>query len=70
MLFRSPALGIDLPPDHVGSVVASFWLGMESQHLIGASEKEGHFFAILDTIGDWLEARERGGKRHARTRAN
>ncbi len=65
-----PALGVDLPPAYVGSVVASFWLGMESQHLIGASEEEGHFFAILDAIGDWLEARERGGERHARTRAD
>ena len=64
-----PALGLDVPAEHVASAVASFWLGMESQHLIGASEKEGHFFAILDSIGDWLEARERGGKRHARTRA-
>ena len=65
-----PALGIDVPAEYVGSVVASFWLGMESQHLIGASEEEGHFFEILEKIGDWLEARERrGGKRHARTRA-
>jgi AcrR family transcriptional regulator len=66
-----PSLGIDLPAEFVGSVVASFWLGMESQHLIGASEAEGHFFEILDRIGDWLEARERrGGKRHARARAD
>ena len=65
-----PALGIDVPAEFVGSAVASFWLGMESQHLIGASEEEGHFFEILDQVGDWLEARERGGKRHARTRAS
>lgn len=66
-----PALGIDVPAEYVGSAVASFWLGMESQHLIGASEEEGHFFEILDKIGDWLEAREqRGVKRNARTRAN
>lgn len=64
-----PALGLNVPPEHVASAVASFWLGMESQHLIGASEQEGHFFAILDSIGDWLEARERGVKRRARTGA-
>jgi AcrR family transcriptional regulator len=66
-----PSLGIDLPAEFVGSAVASFWLGMESQHLIGATEREGHFFEILERIGDWLEARERrGGKRSARARAD
>jgi AcrR family transcriptional regulator len=53
-----PALGIGLPPELVASAVASFWLGMEVQHLAGASEDDGQFFAILDAIGDWLEARE------------
>lgn len=53
-----PALGISLPPDLVASAMTSFWLGMEMQHLAGASEEEGHFFAILDAVGDWLEARE------------
>lgn len=52
------ALGIPLPPDLVASAVTSFWLGMEIQHLAGASEEEGRFFAVLDAIGDWLEARE------------
>ncbi len=53
-----PALGITLPPKIVASVVVSFWLGMELQHLAGASEQEGQYFAILDAIGDWLAARE------------
>jgi AcrR family transcriptional regulator len=53
-----PALGIPLSPELVASAVASFWLGMEVQHLAGASEEEGRFFAVLDAIGDWLEARE------------
>lgn len=53
-----PTLGIPLPPDWVASAAASFWLGMEIQHLAGASEEEGRYFAILDGIGDWLEARE------------
>ena len=53
-----PALGVTLPPEIVASAVVSFWLGMEVQHLAGASEQEGQYFAILDMIGDWLEARE------------
>ncbi len=53
-----PDLGISLPPELVASAVTSFWLGMEIQHLAGASEKQGRFFATLDAIGDWLEARE------------
>ena len=53
-----PALGITLPPEVIASTVASFWLGMEVQHLAGASEADGQFFAILDAVGDWLEARE------------
>ena len=66
-----PTLGINIRAEYVGSAIASFWLGMESQHLIGVSEAEGQFFEILDRIGDWLEARERrGGKRNARTGAN
>jgi AcrR family transcriptional regulator len=53
-----PALGITAPPEMIASAVASFWLGMEVQHLAGASEQTGHYFAILDAVGDWLEARE------------
>lgn len=53
-----PALGVTMPPEIVASAVVSFWLGMEMQHLAGASEEGGHYFAILDAIGDWLEARE------------
>ena len=64
-----PDLGIDLPPTLVASAVVSYWLGMESQHLLGATEEEGRFFEILERIGDFIEARERsrGGARHART---
>ncbi len=54
-----PELGIRLPPLWVASALASFWYGMETQHLAGATEEEGEFFAILDAIGDWLERRER-----------
>jgi hypothetical protein len=53
-----PEMDIDLPPEMVASAVVSFWLGMEQQHLAGASEAEGHYFAILDAVGDWLEALE------------
>ncbi len=54
-----PALGIRLPPEHVASAVASFWLGMNLRVTDGESEEDGHFFAILDFIGDWIEERER-----------
>lgn len=75
-----PGLGMGVPPAWVASAVASFWLGMETQHLVGATEEEGQFFEILDAIGDWLEHREQGqgltpvadtqvaeGEDHART---
>ena len=55
-----PALGIAIPPGLVASAVVSYWLGMETQHLAGLDEAHGHFFAVLDFVGDWLEARERG----------
>jgi AcrR family transcriptional regulator len=66
-----PPLGIDVSPSVVASLVASFWLGMEIQHLLGVTEDEGRFFEILDSIGDWIDARERavGGSRHARSGA-
>jgi AcrR family transcriptional regulator len=54
-----PELGIDLPPGLVASAVVSFWLGMETQHLSGLDEEHGHFFEVLDFVGDWLESRER-----------
>jgi AcrR family transcriptional regulator len=66
-----PGLGIDLDPEIVANAVASFWLGMETQHLTGITEQEGLFFATLDRIGRWIEERERrGGKRGARARAD
>jgi len=54
-----PQLGIDLPPELAVSALFSFWYGMEAQHLLGMTEQEGHFFEILNRIGDWLEAQER-----------
>src|SRR5437763_7335328 len=66
-----PALGIDLEPEIVANAVGSFWLGMETQHLTGITEREGMFFATLDRIGEWIQERERrGGKRNARARAD
>jgi AcrR family transcriptional regulator len=66
-----PGLGIRLDPDMVANAVASFWLGMETQHLTGVTEQEGMFFATLDRIGEWIQERERGGgKRRARTGAS
>jgi AcrR family transcriptional regulator len=54
-----PGLGLDGRPDLVASAVVSFWLGMGSRILAGESEENGHFFELLDRIGDWLEERER-----------
>jgi len=65
-----PELGIDLPPRLVVSALTSFWQGMETQHLSGLGEEDGHFFELLDLVGDWLEAREReraGTSRPTRT---
>ena len=64
-----PELGIDLPPRLVVSAVTSFWQGMETLHLSGLDEEHGHFFELLDLVGDWLEAREHettGARRPAR----
>lgn len=58
-----PQLGIELPPELAVSALFSFWYGMESQHLLGMTEQDGHFFEILDRIGDWLEAQESCGGR-------
>lgn len=69
-----PRLGVDVPPAWVVSALASFWWGMETQHLVGATEEEGRFFEVLDAVGDWLEQREREARdgrtdgRNARTK--
>jgi AcrR family transcriptional regulator len=63
-----PALGVDLDPEIVANAVGTYWLGMETQHLVRIAEKEGTFFATLELIGEWIERQERrGGKRSART---
>ena len=53
-----PVIGLPIPANITASMVVSFWMGMELQHLIGNSESDGQFFAILDAVGDWLEQRE------------
>jgi AcrR family transcriptional regulator len=54
-----PALGIAAPPQLVVNALVCFWLGMDLQLLSGFGEEDGSFFAMLDYVGDWLEARER-----------
>lgn len=54
-----PALGVTIAPRLVVGAVMSLWLGMDLQLLSGFRESEGHFFAMLEFVGDWLEARER-----------
>lgn len=53
-----PELGIDAPASRLAPAISAFWYGMEQQHLIGVSEQEAPFFALLDMIGDWLETLE------------
>jgi AcrR family transcriptional regulator len=46
----------------VVAMVAAYWWGMETQHLLGISEQEGHLWATTDKIGRLLgelEARRR-----------
>jgi AcrR family transcriptional regulator len=59
-----PALGITIPPARVATAVSAFWLGMETQHLVGAAEEDSHYFEQLEAIGDWLEQRERAAGLH------
>ena len=54
-----PELGVRLPAPRIAMVFSAFWYGMEQLHLIGLSEADAPYFAILDDIGDWFEERER-----------
>lgn len=53
-----PQLGIEIPPELLVSALVSGWYGMEAQHLVGMTEADGHYFEVLDRIGDWLETQE------------
>lgn len=52
-------LGLHIPPPVLIAAFAAFWYGMEQQHLIGMSEEDAPYFAILEMIGDWLEEQEK-----------
>ncbi len=55
--------GIDvIGPDELGSILASFWFGMELRHLLKVPESEGHLWRTLDTIGRLIDRLE---QRHA-----
>lgn len=54
-----PAMGVSMPPEQVAIAFSAFWYGMEQLHLIGMSEDEAPFFALLDAVGDWFERQER-----------
>ena len=48
--------------DEVVAMVAAYWWGMETQHLLGVPEQEGHLWATTEKIGlllGELEARRR-----------
>lgn len=52
----------------LATAVVSLWLGLEEQHLVGVSEKNGRFFELLETIGAGIERLERGRRRRRRSR--
>jgi hypothetical protein len=54
-----PRLGIDLPREMTINALVNFWWGMEARQFAGFGEEHGQFFETLDTVGDWLEERER-----------
>jgi AcrR family transcriptional regulator len=39
----------------IGSLITSYWYGMEMQHLLGVPEKEGKLWQTLAKIGDLIE---------------
>jgi len=47
-------------PEELGSIIVSFWYGMELQHLLGVPEEDGHLWHALETIGRLLERWEGG----------
>jgi AcrR family transcriptional regulator len=57
------ALKVDaVDADEVVAMVAAYWWGMETQHLLGVPEQEGHLWATTEKIGlllGELEARRR-----------
>ena len=44
----------------LGSMVTSYWFGMEFQHLLGVPEKEGKLWQTAEVIGDLIERWEKG----------
>jgi AcrR family transcriptional regulator len=46
--------------DEVVAVVASYWYGMEVQHLLGMPEEEGHLWHTAEKIGELIEQLEDG----------
>ena len=49
-----------LEPAEIASVIVSFWLGTELQHLLGVTEEEGRLWQTLDTFGRLIERLENG----------
>lgn len=61
--FRGPVQELGLAREGwdeglVATAISSFWWGMEEQHLIGITEKGGHFFELLEKIGEAIRRRE------------
>lgn len=60
------AAGLEWDAGLIATAIVSFWYGMETQHLVGMTERSGRFFELLDLVGDRLERRERGRKGRTR----
>jgi AcrR family transcriptional regulator len=48
-------LSVQLDPKEVGSMVTSYWLGMELQHLLGVPEDEGALWKTVGSLGQLIE---------------
>jgi len=53
-----PDIGVEMPAKQLVTVLAASWFGMEQHHLLNVEESEIPYFALLEGIGEWLEARE------------
>ena len=56
-------LGVPLDPKQVGSMVTSYWLGMEMQHLLGVPEDEGALWTTVESLGELIDRWEKRSRR-------
>ena len=59
-------LNVPLDPKEVGSMVTSYWLGMEMQHLLGVPEEEGALWKTAEKLGQLMGRWETSKSRRRR----